>query len=52
MDFSGKLKFFCSAGSFGYKGKNKKSRYSVFRDLYRVLVSKLKFLKNKPIAYI
>jgi ribosomal protein S11 len=50
MDFSGKLKFFYSSGSFNYSGKSKKARYSVFRDLYRVLVSKLKFLKGKPIA--
>jgi ribosomal protein S11 len=50
MDFSGNLKFFCSAGQVNYKGKSKKSRYSVIRDLYRVLVVKLKFLKNKPIA--
>src|SRR6056300_400629 len=39
MDFSGQLKFFCSAGTLNYKGKSKKARYSVFRDIYRVLVS-------------
>ena len=50
MDFSGNLKFFYSAGSFNYLGKNKRARYVVFRDLYRVLVSKLKFLNSKPIA--
>ena len=50
MDFSGKLKFFYSAGSFNYSGKSKKARYVVFRELYRVLISKLKFLKNKPVA--
>jgi ribosomal protein S11 len=50
MDFSGKLKFFYSSGSFNYSGKSKKARYVVFRDLYRILLSKLKFLKGKPIA--
>lgn len=50
LDFSGKLKFFYSSGSFNYSGKSKKARYIVFRDFYRVLVSKLKFLKGKPIA--
>lgn len=50
MDFSGKLKFFYSSGSFNYSGKSKKARYIVFRDFYRVLVSKLKFLRGKPIA--
>nr|YP_009115296.1 ribosomal protein S11 [Berkeleya fennica]AJA05817.1 ribosomal protein S11 [Berkeleya fennica] len=49
-DFSGKLKFFCSAGSLKYTGKGKKLRSVVFRDFYRVLVSKLKFLRSKPIA--
>jgi len=50
MDFKGNLKFFYSAGSVSYSGKNKRSRYLVFRDLYRILVSKLMFLKGKPIA--
>jgi ribosomal protein S11 len=50
MDYSGKLKFFYSSGYFKYSGKNKKSRYIVFRDFYRILVSKLNFLKGKPIA--
>lgn len=49
-DFLGNSKFFYSSGSFNYSGRNKKSRYLVFRDVYRVLVSKLKFLKGKPIA--
>lgn len=50
MDFSGNLKFFCSAGLFNYKGKGKKARFIVFKEFYRVLVTKIKFLKNKPIA--
>lgn len=47
---SGKLKFFSSAGSFNIKGKNKKFRFNVFKRFYYLLVKKLKFLKNKPIA--
>jgi len=50
MDSSGKLKFFYSAGSFKISGKQKKLRTIVFRNLYRVLVSNLKFLKLKPVA--
>jgi ribosomal protein S11 len=50
MDFSGHLKFFCSAGVLQYKGKRKKARYQVFRDLYQILLSKFKFIKNQPIA--
>jgi ribosomal protein S11 len=49
-DFAGNLEFFCSAGSLSYKGKQKKSRFLVFRDLFRILVSKLTFLKGKPVA--
>jgi ribosomal protein S11 len=49
-DFAGNLEFFCSAGSLNYKGKQKKLRFLVFRDLFRILVSKLTFLKGKPIA--
>lgn len=50
MDSSGKLKFFSSAGHFSLKGKNKKFRFNVFKNIYRILLTKLKFLKNKPIA--
>lgn len=50
MDFSGHLKFFCSAGSLQYKGKSKKSRFAVFKKMYNILVLKLKFLKDQPIA--
>jgi ribosomal protein S11 len=50
MDFSGHLKFFCSAGVLQYKGKRKKARYQVFRDLYQLLMSKFKFIKNQPTA--
>jgi ribosomal protein S11 len=50
MDFSGNLKFFHSAGFLKYKGKNKKSRFVVLKDMYKILISKLKFLKSQPVA--
>lgn len=50
MDSSGKLKFFCSAGHLQYKGKNKKFRFTVFKSIYHILTTKLKFLKGKPVA--
>jgi ribosomal protein S11 len=49
-DFSGKLKFFCSAGEVLYKGKTKKARFAVFRELYKVLMTKFKIMKSKPVA--
>ena len=49
LDFFGNLRFFYSAGSFNYSGKNKKVRRVVFKEFYRMLL-KLKFLKNKPLA--
>lgn len=50
MDSSGILKFFCSAGNLSYKGKSKKIRVSILKSMVRVLVRKLNFLDNKPIA--
>lgn len=49
-DFSGNTKFFYSAGSFQQKGKGKISRSIILRKFYRLLVSKLKFVKKVPIA--
>ena len=49
-DFSGKLKFFYSSGNFNYSGKSKKARSLIFKNFYRLIVNKLKFLRNKPIA--
>jgi hypothetical protein len=49
MDFSGNTKFFYSAGSFNFKGK-KKNLDLVFKEFLYYLVSKLKFLKDKPVA--
>lgn len=51
MDSSGKLKFYCSAGHLQFKGKrNKKSRLLVFKSICHILLTKVKFLKGKPIA--
>jgi ribosomal protein S11 len=50
MDASGKLKFYCSAGHLEYKGKSKKDHFDVFKSMYHIIVTKLKFLKNKPVA--
>lgn len=49
-DSSGNLKFFYSAGLFNIKGKSKAKRYLVLNNFLRVLESKLKFLKLKPLA--
>ena len=49
-DFSGNLKFFCSAGLFKYKGKRKRSRFQVVKYFYNILLSKFKFLRFKPVA--
>lgn len=50
MDSAGKLKFYSSAGHLEHKGKNKKFRANVLKSFYRVLITKLKFLKDKPVA--
>lgn len=49
LDFSGNLRFFYSAGSFNYSGKNKRIRRVILKEFYKMLL-KFKFLKNKPIA--
>ena len=49
-DFSGNIKLFYSAGSFQHKGKGKIARSTILRKFYRILVSKLKFIKKVPIA--
>lgn len=49
-DCLGNVKFFYSAGSFQHKGKGKISRSTVLRKFYRLLISKLKFVKKVPIA--
>jgi ribosomal protein S11 len=50
-DFSGKPIFFYSSGLVGFSGKLKKRpRFAVFKQFYNLLVSKLVFLRNHPIA--
>lgn len=50
LDFAGNLKFFCSAGYFNYSGKSKRSRLTILKEFYRILLLKLKFLKGRPVA--
>lgn len=50
MDAEGRLKFFASAGCLKYKGKTKKFRLNVLKSIYKVLITKLKYLKGKPVA--
>jgi len=49
-DCSGNVKLFYSAGSFQQKGKGKIARSIVLRRFYKLLVSKLKFVKKLPLA--
>lgn len=49
-DFAGNIKFFYSAGQFSFKGKRKVSRFNVFKSFLQILVVKLNFLKNRPVA--
>ena len=50
MDAAGNLKFYCSAGHLNYKGKAKKGRFNVFKSIYLILITKLRFLTGKPVA--
>ena len=50
MDYSGNIQFFYSAGSFQQSGKGKIARSIVLRKFYRLLITKLKFVKKVPIA--
>jgi hypothetical protein len=49
-DFSGALKFGCSAGSLSFTGKNKRAKTPVLKAILRILIQKLKTLKTKPVA--
>jgi len=49
-DCSGKLKFFCSAGAVKYTGKGKKARYHIVGEFRKLLITKFKFMRLKPIA--
>jgi ribosomal protein S11 len=50
MDSEGRLKYFASAGHLNHKGKNKKFRSNVLKSIYKVLLTKLKYLKGKPVG--
>jgi ribosomal protein S11 len=50
MDSLGNTKFSYSAGVFNFKGRQKISRSGILKNFYTILVSKLKFLKDKPVA--
>lgn len=50
MNFKGDLIFFSSAGLLNYKGKQKKARFLVFKEFYKILITKFRFIKNQPIA--
>ena len=50
MDYSGNIKFFYSAGSFQQSGKGKVARSTVLQKFYRLLITKLKFVKKVPVA--
>lgn len=45
----GELRFFGSAGQF-FVGKQKKSKISVVKKFFKLLLSNLDFLKKKPVA--
>ena len=49
-DSEGRLKFYCSAGVLQQSGENKKSRFYVLKNIYRILVTRLTFLKDEPVA--
>jgi ribosomal protein S11 len=49
-DYSGNIKFFYSAGSLKLSGKGKTLRVPVLRRFYKLLVSRLKFVRKVPIA--
>lgn len=49
-DCSGNVKFSYSGGSFQEKGKSKTFRLVMLKKFYRMLISKLKFVKKVPVA--
>lgn len=50
MNSQGTLRFSRSSGSLFYSGKNKKARISILKSIIKILITKLKFLSNQPIA--
>lgn len=49
-DYSGNIKFFYSAGSVKLTGKGKTWRAPILRRFYKLLISKLKFVRKVPLA--
>lgn len=49
-DVKGQLKFFCSAGSISFSGKQKIKKPLVLIHLLKVFITKVKFLTTKPVA--
>ena len=50
IDCNGNIKFFYSAGSLNYKGKQKLARVLILNKFFKMLILQLKFLKNQPVA--
>lgn len=50
MNPKGIIIFSSSSGGLFYTGKNKKARFLVVKSIINILVTKLKYLHNKPIA--
>lgn len=50
MNYAGELEYYSSAGPLKHRGKRKTSRLNVFKSMYRFLIKRVRFLKNKPIA--
>ena len=49
-DIKGNLKLFISAGSVKLNGKQKVKQPTAFINILKILITKAKFLKNKPVA--
>ena len=49
-DFSGALKFSCSAGNLSFTGKKKRAKNPLLKAIVRILKQKLNILKKKPVA--
>jgi len=48
--FSGKSKYFYSSGFFKYAGRSKSFRMVVLKKFYKLIVTQLKFLCDRPVA--
>ena len=50
IDSQGTGKFSYSSGNLFYKGKNKQSKILVIKSMLKILMTKLKFLCDQPVA--